>query len=1014
MSAPQLLLGAPGALLLVAAHALAAVAAPLVVRRLGRRALYPLAAVPAASLAWALANTGPILAGHAVAGAYPWVPGLGLELAVQVGALGWLMIVLVGGVGALVLAYSARYFAAGDDRLARFAALFVAFAGAMLGLVVSDNLLVLYVFWELTTVLSYLLIGHDEARRASRAAATQALLVTTLGGLAMLAGFVMLGQHAGTYRWSQLAGALPDGAYLTVALLLVLLGALSKSAIFPFSFWLPAAMAAPTPVSAYLHAAAMVKAGVFLTALMTPAFGEVTAWRAVLLVAGTLTMLVGGWTALRQDDAKLLLAHGTVSQLGLLMAVFGAGSRDAALAGTAMLLAHALFKATLFLVVGVVDRSTGTRDLRELSGLGRRAPWLAAVAVVAGASMAGLPPTAGFVAKEAIFEALLHGSVVERVVLGGLVLGSALTVAYTLRLLWGVFGAKPAVTPARPRRIGWAFAGPAAVLAVAGLAVGGFAPAVDRMLAVYADTVYVGTAQPGTAQPGPAQPGTAQPGPAQPGTAQPGPAQSGAVGAGQADAAQIGVSQIGVSQIGDGHALVVPYQLALWHGLTPALGLSALALAAGAGLFLFAARLPGGVRSTGARAYDRVLTWVGRLAVELTGATQRGSLPFSLGVILLVLVALPGGVMLAGRPWSAEGRLWDTPAQAVVAAAVIVAAVIAVRASRRLTAMILVGVTGYGTAVLFVLHGAPDLALTQFLVETVTIAMFVLVLRRLPPRFSRRPSRRGRAAIGVAVGVVAAGMAYAATSARQAEPISSGFADLAVSYGGGDNVVNVILVDIRAWDTMGEIAVLVAAATGVASLIFRGSAALRRRTGSPVPTSRTPGAGRWLATAPRPAAAEGTSIILQVVTRLLFHVIVLLSVYLLFSGHNAPGGGFAAGLVCGLALTVRYLAGGRAELNAAAPVDAGAVLGAGLFVAVGTGAAAMLLGGDVLQSATLDLSLPVLGEVHLVTSVFFDIGVYLVVVALVLDILRSLGAPIGADDISMDDSSLKAMKEEPV
>jgi multicomponent Na+:H+ antiporter subunit A len=458
---------------------------------------------------------------------------------------------------------------------------------------------------------------------------------------------------------------------------------------------------------------------------------------------------------------------------------------------------------------------------------------------------------------------------------------------------------------------------------------------------------------------------------------------------------------------------VVPYQLALWHGFTPALGLSALALAVGAGLFLLAARLPGGVRSTGARAYDRVLTWVGRLAVELTGATQRGSLPFSLGVILLVMVALPGGVMLAGRPWSAEGRAWDTPAQAVVAAGVIVAAVIAVRASRRLTAMILVGVTGYGTAVLFVLHGAPDLALTQFLVETVTIAMFVLVLRRLPPRFSRRPSRRGRAAIGVAVGVVAAGMAYAATSARQAEPISSGFADLAVSYGGGDNVVNVILVDIRAWDTMGEIAVLVAAATGVASLIFRGSAALRRRTGSPGPASRTPVAGRWLATAPRPAA-EGTSIILQVVTRLLFHVIVLLSVYLLFSGHNAPGGGFAAGLVCGLALTVRYLAGGRAELNAAAPVDAGAVLGAGLFVSVGTGAAAMLLGGDVLQSATLDLSLPVLGEVHLVTSVFFDIGVYLIVVALVLDILRSLGAPIGADDISMDDSSVKTMKEEPV
>ncbi|MGC4897191.1 Na+/H+ antiporter subunit A [Micromonospora sp. DT31] len=942
-------------LVLVAVHALAAVTAPVLVRIWGRWALYPLAAVPASALVWALAHTGPVRAGEPVVETVTWVPQLGLDLALRMGTLSWLMVLLVGGVGALVLLYSARYFHSDDPGLGRFAAVFVAFAGAMLGLVVSDDLLLLYVFWELTTVFSYLLIGSDPTQRASRRAAMQALLVTTLGGLAMLAGFVMLGQHAGTYRWSEIAGNLPDGSYLTVALVLVLLGVLSKSAIFPFSFWLPRAMAAPTPVSAYLHAAAMVKAGVFLAALMGPAVGQATVWRAILLGGGLITLFLGGWTALRQVDLKLLLAYGTVSQLGLLMVVLGAGTRNTALAGVAMVLAHALFKATLFLVVGVVDHVTGTRDLRELSGLGRRAPALAVVAGLAAASMAGLPPLIGFVAKEAALEAFLHGGATELLVLAGVVAGSALTVAYTIRFLWGAFAGKPGVAETRPKRIAPAFLAPAAVLAAAGLAVGVLAPAVDRVLAPYAD-------------------------------------------------------QYPTDEAG--------YHLALWHGLTPALGLSALAVSGGVGLFLllhrrrpYLPRLP----FDGSSGYDRIAGGVDRVAVELTGATQRGSLPFYLGVILLVLVVLPGGALLAGAPWPRRYQLWDTPLQAVAGAVIVVAALVAARAQRRLTAMILVGVTGYGTALLFILHGAPDLALTQFLVETVTIVMFVLVLRRLPRRFSARPirsTRRLRVALGVAVGVVAAGMAYVAAGSRVATPISADFPDEAVSYGGGKNVVNVTLVDIRAWDTMGEIAVLVVAATGVASLIFRGSAALDLRSGIPG------AAGRQLSSRPRWLTGGSTSrqqsVILQVVTRLLFHAILLFSIYLLFSGHNAPGGGFAAGLVAGLGLAVRYLAGGRTELNGAAPVDAGMVLGAGLFVAVGTGVAAMLLGGEFLQSATLDFHLPVLGHVHFVTSVFFDVGVYLIVVGLVLDILRSLGAEMDrqAEDDQQETAATDVREEE--
>ncbi|GIJ72549.1 hypothetical protein Voc01_074660 [Virgisporangium ochraceum] len=287
--------------------------APALVRRLGRRAFYLVAAAPAAATAWALAHLSPVLDGRAVVEEYAWVPRLRLDVALRVTTLSWLMVLLVGGVGALALAYCARYFDDREPGLGRFAGVFVGFAGAMLGLVVSDNLVVMYVFWELTTVLSYLLIGHDAASRASRAAAGQALVVTTLGGLAMLVGVIMLGQHAGSYRWSQVATNLPDGAYLSVAVVLLLAGALSKSAVFPFSFWLPAAMAAPTPVSAYLHAAAMVKAGVFLVGLVAPALADVASWRAVLLGAGVVTMLFGGWTALRQHDLKLLLAYGTVT-----------------------------------------------------------------------------------------------------------------------------------------------------------------------------------------------------------------------------------------------------------------------------------------------------------------------------------------------------------------------------------------------------------------------------------------------------------------------------------------------------------------------------------------------------------------------------------------------------------------------------------------------------------------------------------------------------------------------------
>ncbi|WFE27453.1 Na+/H+ antiporter subunit A [Solwaraspora sp. WMMD791] len=958
-------------LVLLIVHLVTALIAPLLVRWWGPRACYLVAAAPGAAFVWALVNTSAVRDDGPIEETYPWVPQLGLDVALRTGTLSWLMVLLVGGVGALVLIYCARYFTADEPGLGRFTAVFVGFAGAMLGLVIADDLILLYIFWELTTVLSYLLIGHHPEKRASRRAAAQALIVTTLGGLAMLIGFIMLGEQAGTYRWSQIAESTPpSGGYLAAALVLILVGALSKSAIFPFSFWLPAAMAAPTPVSAYLHAAAMVKAGVYLVALLSPVYAANPWWYWLIVVTGTATMLVGGWAALRQTDLKLLLAYGTVSQLGLLMVVAGAGDRDPALAGITMLLAHALFKATLFLVVGIVDKCAGTRDLTELSGLGRRMPLVAGAAVLAAASMAGVPPLLGFVGKEAVLAAFAP----DPLVLTLIVLGAVLTTAYSARFVWGAFASKPGRAPTASTPVGAAFVVPVGVLALTGLALGPLAATVDEILAPYA----------------------------------------------------------GLFGPGD-------YHLALWHGFTPALGLSLVALAAGAVLFVLRDRVATVQRrlrapTDGSTVYAQSTHGLDRLSVEVTGATQRGSLPQYLSIILLVLVAVPGGALLVNRPWLEQWRWYDTPVQVVVAAVMVVAAIATVRAQRRLKAVILAGVTGYGTALMFVLHGAPDLALTQFLVETITIVVFVLVLRRLPIYFSERPlrsSRYARIALGVAVGTVMAGMAAAAVSGRDAAPISDAFPEQAVEYGGGRNVVNVTLVDIRAWDTMGEISVLVVAATGVASLVF-----LRPRTG-PGPRRASVeapagGPGRRPASSAEPPAGgspvrsrrqriwlrggatqapRGRSIIFEVITRLLFHAVLVYSIFLLFSGHNAPGGGFAGGLVAGLALAVRYLAGGRYELNEAAPVDAGLVLGVGLFLAVGAGLSPILVGGDVLQSAIVDLYVPVIGKVHLVTSLFFDVGVYLIVVGLVLDILRSLGAEVDRQiarsaepDVDVDDT----------
>ncbi|UYN82500.1 MAG: Na+/H+ antiporter subunit A [Microcella sp.] len=943
----------------------AAMLLPLLARSMGSRVFWVASLVSLGAFAHTLLQAPAVLAGEIErlpVERVTWIAQLQFTLDMRMDTLSWVLALIVTGIGSLVMFYCASYFRSDEPGLGRFAAVLLAFAGAMYGLVVADDVYLLFVFWEATSVFSYLLVGHYMHRRASRGAALQALITTTLGGLVMLVGLVLLAGQAGSSNLSVILESTPASTLTTVSVYLVLVGALSKSAIVPLHFWLPGAMAAPTPVSAYLHAAAMVKAGIYLLARMAPAFIEVPGWREVLVTLGLATMLLGGWAALKQTDLKLLLAYGTVSQLGFLTVVAGFGTRDTALAALALLLAHALYKGSLFLVVGIIDHKAGTRDLRRLSGLGRRSPVLAIVTAVALASMAGLPPLFGFVAKETV----LHGLLAEAmgggeqqlwgtIALVGVVVGSSITVAYSIRFFWGAFARKTHVDDVTSlETMSKRFVLAPTVLAVTGLALGPLAPMAGTGLMGYPALFDASESE--------------------------------------------------------------PYALALWHGIGPVLYLSLITIVLGAVMFALREKLTSvqerlATGLSASDAYWETISAVDRLAARTTSLTQRGSLPFYLGVILVVFVSVMTAGLVSGTTWPAELRLWDQPAQLAIGIVMIGSAIAATKAQKRFAALLVVGVTGFGMSALFALHGAPDLAITQILVEVVTLIAFVLVLRRLPARLGDRHGsthRPLRAVIAIGVGLVFALVALIAAGSRIANPISLDWAELALGQGHGRNIVNVALVDLRGWDTMGELAVVIAAATGVASLLFlrdrgeapsrMGRAAVKRRITSRLERVREKGAlgerrNAWILAGPT-LDPRHRSILLEVVVRLTFHAVIVVSLYLLFAGHNLPGGGFAGGLVAGLALVGRYLAGGRYELGAALPLGAGTVLGAGLFVAAGAAVVPLFFGAPPLTSTYWEVDVWLLGEIEFVTSTIFDIGVYLIVIGLVLDVLRSLGAEV--------------------
>jgi multicomponent Na+:H+ antiporter subunit A len=759
--------------LLLALHALVAALALSVLRRQPRVGAWLGVAVLAATAVYAVAaGTTAEPRGES----WIWVEALGWGIHLRLDSFAVLMVLIVSVLGAFVLAYATTYFDM-DQRFVRFVGIFVLFAGAMNGLVMSADLFTMFVFWEITSVTSFLLIGLNDESATARFAALRALLVTGAGGLCLLAGLSLIQNVAGTTAFVDLATNTPAGTVIDVALVLVLVGAFTKSAQFPFHFWLPGAMAAPTPVSAYLHSATMVKAGIVLIARMAPIFGDRALWQWLIVGAGVATIMIGGARALGQTDAKLLLAHSTVSQLGLLTILFGIGVPIATYAGVAHLLAHAVFKAGLFLGVGMVDHSFGTRDIAVLSGVGRRMRTAMVMGGLATASMAGIIPLFGFATKEKSLAALLkttdYVGAAGTVALIGVVAGSMLTVAYSIRLFVGMFGTKPEVAETElhhaPSLGLWL---PVYVISLASLVFGLWPSAVGRLLDAPASSL---------------------------------------------DAQSAG-------------------ELVLWPGVNTAFALSVVIVIVGVVIArLVPLRLIGSrIRLSGEEIFRAMYDGLLEFSRVATSRIQTGSLLAYIAVTLLVIsAALVVGVLAGFDADLLDGVIWfDSAAQLVIAVSMAVLALVVVFIEQRFVAALVIGGVGLGCAALFALHGAPDLALTQVLVETMTIVVFLLVLRQVPQRFEAPPRwapRVLRVGIAVAVGGVVALFAALVSGSRTAPSSGISYADLSLPEAGGKNIVNVILVDFRGFDTFGEITVLAVAALGVANLVK-----MARREKSPV------------------------------------------------------------------------------------------------------------------------------------------------------------------------------------
>lgn len=873
-----------------------------------------------------------VLAGEVLIYRLDWLPALGLSAGFRLDGLALFFAGLILGIGMLVIAY-ARFYLSRSDNMAVFYTYLMLFQGAMTGIVLSDNILLLLVFWELTSLSSFLLIGFWNHTAQGRQGARMALAVTGGGGLALIAGMLILGNIAGSYDLSVIltkGDEIRASSLYLPSLVLILLGCFTKSAQFPFHFWLPHAMAAPTPVSAYLHSATMVKAGIFLLARLWPMLSGTPEWFWIVTSAGLATLLIGAKTALFKDDLKALLAYSTISHLGLITLLLGLGTPAAATVAMFHILNHATFKAALFLTAGIIDHETGTRDLRLLGGLRKLMPVTFAIAAVASLSMAGMPPLNGFLSKEMMLEETVHAGYGPAWLLPVLAtIGAAYSVAYSLRfLVHGFFGpAKP--TPQKPHDPPFGLWAPPALLAALVILIGLLPMTIAAWLVNAASSATTGTA--------------------------------------------------------------ISVKIAHWHGLaSPALWMSVAAFAGGA--LALAAYHPfrhlwdAAPKPEAKAIFDAAMTTLTRAATALNDRLHDGSFTRATAIALATLVATCAYAFATATHTAGTRPLLPvTPIPAIGWLLLVTATLAATLHHRnRLMSLLFVGVIGLILSAGFAWLSAPDLALTQITVEVVTVVLMLLALHFLPketPRESTALRRLRDVALSGAAGLGLAALAYAMmTRATAFPPISAYHLAQSKPGAGGTNAVNTIIVDFRGYDTFGEIIVL-----GIAALIL--FALTESLLANGAATRRL---AQFAASRPEPAG-DRHPLLMVMATRFILPFALMVAAFLFFRGHNLPGGGFVAGLIAAIAFVLQYMASGLGWTESRQRIAFHSLIAAGILTAAATGAGAWIWGLPFLTSDYGYIHLPPLEEFEWATAAIFDLGVFLTVLGAVMQALNSLG-----------------------
>lgn len=893
--------------------------------------------VSLSSLILLLLQAPDVFNGHVITQTWAWLPELGLNFSFRLDALALLFALLITGIGTLIFTY-AYYYLGPKKSLSKLYVLLLLFMAAMLGISLSNNLILLLTFWELTSISSFLLVGYwsnyDAAQRGSR----MALTITGMGGLAMLGGFVLLGQMTGTYEIDQLlnmSDQIQSHALFVPMLLLVLLGAFTKSAQFPFHFWLPNAMAAPTPVSAYLHSATMVKAGIFLVARLLPIFAGAALFHNIVTFVGLFTLCMAAFFAIFKEDLKGLLAYSTISHLGLIMCLLGIGSPLAVAAAIFHIINHATFKAALFMIAGIIDHESGTRDLRKLSGLWQLLPFTATLTMITAASMAGVPLTNGFLSKEMFFTELLAN------LSGPIMLGSAVmatlagifAVAYSTRLVHGIFFDGPLgknVPNKDAHEPPFGMRAPATLLALLCIAVG-------ILPSLLVENIVNATARASTQ-----------------------------------------------------NFAFEGTHLALWHGINAPLFMSIIALVGGL-LFYFALAKGGRLREIdldpylgklqGKLLFEDALKQLLQSARKIKRSTETGSLQSYLFYIIVFAIALVALPLIFQDLGTGTRQLTQAPILAIVLWLLLFSAcwMMLWFHHERIKAVLISGAVGLVVTMIFVGLSAPDLALTQITVDVVTTVLLLMSLSLLPqltPYESSR-SRRWRDAIIAIGGGFAVGWIAWLIMTRDHHSISWFFLQQSIPLGGGTNVVNVILVDFRGFDTFGEITVLGIAAIGALCMMDG-----MRAHGTTITQGLT-------------YRFNPSPLMLRMTASWILPLALVVSVYIFLRGHNLPGGGFIAGLVTSMALVIQYIALGQDRTEQMLKAKSGRLyeiwIGTGLIIAGLSGMGAWFWGRPFLTSAHIYVSPPLLGEMHLASAALFDLGVYITVVGATMLLISVLG-----------------------